>query len=167
LLQRLGINGDFAHAVAISIFFSPLESQRLNLGSRSEKYMTRIHQNVDEMLVRLTEESQGELELIRALGDAIRRVDEQLLRDVRNVTIQHEMRREAIVGELQTLATRLCALPARNAARATVAAIDQQPHTYEHPQVENVDNGTRGADWREAAQNINDDFEFSFNEPRH
>lgn len=125
--------------------------------------MTRIHQNVDEMLVRLTEEAQGEMELIRALGDAIRRVDEQLLREVRNVTIQHEMRREAIVGELQTLATRLCALPARNAARATVAAIDQQ-RPFEHPEVENT---AGGADWREAAQNINDDFEFTFQEPRH
>jgi hypothetical protein len=129
--------------------------------------MTRIHQNVDEMLVRLTEESQGEMELIRALGDAIRRVDEQLLREVRNVTIQHEMRREAIVGELQTLATRLCALPARNAARATVAAIDQQtPRAYEHAEIDNGPNGT-GADWREAAQNINDDFEFTFHEKRH
>lgn len=125
--------------------------------------MTRIHQNVDEMLVRLTEESHGEMELIRALGDAIRRVDEQLLREVRNVTIQHEMRREAIVGELQTLATRLCALPARNAARATVAAIDQ-PRPYAHPE---VDSTTGGADWREAAQNINDDFEFTFEEQRH
>ena len=130
--------------------------------------MTRIHQNVDEMLVRLTEESQGEMELIRALGDAIRRVDEQLLREVRNVTIQHEMRREAIVGELQTLATRLCALPARNAARATVAAIDQQtPRNYEHAEVDNGPNGTGGSDWREATQNISDDFEFTFHEQRH
>jgi hypothetical protein len=120
------------------------------------------------MLVRLTEESQGEMELIRALGDAIRRVDEQLLREVRNVTIQHEMRREAIVGELQTLATRLCALPARNAARATVAAIDQQsPRNYERVEVDNGPNGAGGADWREATQNINDDFEFTFHEHRH
>jgi hypothetical protein len=120
------------------------------------------------MLVRLTEESHGEMELIRALGDAIRRVDEQLLREVRNVTIQHEMRREAIVGELQTLATRLCALPARNAARATVAAIDQQPpRNYEHVEVDNGPNGTGGADWREATQNISDDFEFTFHEKRH
>lgn len=125
--------------------------------------MTRIHQNVDEMLVRLTEKSQGEMELIRALGDAMRRVDEQLLREVRNVTIQHEMRREAIVTELQTLATRLCALPARNAARTTVAAIDQQ-RPYEQPE---VDNSAGGADWREATQNINDDFEFTFQEQRH
>lgn len=129
--------------------------------------MTRIHQNVDEMLVRLTEESQGETELIRALGDAIRRVDEQLLREVRNVTIQHEMRREAIVGELQTLATRLLALPARNAARATVAAIDQQTRTYEQAEIEEASNSAGGADWRQATQNINDDFEFTFTEPRH
>jgi hypothetical protein len=133
----------------------------------AKKYMTRIHQNVDELLVRLTEESQGEMELIRALGDAIRRVDEQLLREVRNVTIQHEMRREAIVSELQTLATRLCALPARNAARATVAAIDQQTRTQEPAEIEAMPNNAGGADWRTATQNINDDFEFTFNEQRH
>jgi hypothetical protein len=132
--------------------------------------MTRLHQNVEEMLVRLTEDSQGEMELIRALGDAIRRVDEQLLREVRNVTVQHEMRREAIVGELHTLATRLCALPARNAAKATITTtIDQQAHTYEQEQeaIDATPNGNGGADWRQAAQNINDDFEFTFNEPRH
>ena len=130
--------------------------------------MTRLHQNVEEMLVRLTDDSHGEMELIRALGDAIRRVDEQLLREVRNVTVQHEMRREAIVGELHTLATRLCALPARNAAKATIATtIDQQAHTYEEETIDAAPNVNGGADWRQAAQNINDDFEFTFNEPRH
>jgi hypothetical protein len=130
--------------------------------------MTRLHQNVEEMLVRLTEDSRGEMELIRALGDAIRRVDEQLLREVRNVTVQHEMRREAIVGELQTLATRLCALPARNAAKATITTtIDQQAQAYDQEAIDATPNGNGGADWRQAAQNINDDFEFTFNEHRH
>lgn len=139
--------------------------------------MTRLHQNVEEMLVRLTEDSQGEMELVRALGDAIRRVDEQLLREVRTVTVQHEMRREAIMGELQTLATRLCVLPAPSAPKPSVTAIDQQARygqaaIDQQPQYRQEDmdlphNVNGGADWRQATQNISDDFEFTFNEPRH
>ena len=139
--------------------------------------MTRLHQNVEELLVRLTEDSQGEIELVRALGDAIRRVDEQLLREVRTVTVQHEMRREAILSELQTLATRLCVLPARSMPKPQVGAIDQhsqyeqaaidQRPRYETEEIDVPQNVNGGADWRQATQNITDDFEFTFNEPRH
>ncbi|MBA2127664.1 hypothetical protein DLM45_15745 [Hyphomicrobium methylovorum] len=139
--------------------------------------MTRLHQNVEELLARLTEDSQGEMELVRALGDAIRRVDEQLLREVRTVTVQHEMRREAILGELQTLAGRLCVLPAPSAQKPSVTAIDQQARyeqqaidrqpRYETQEIDAPHNVNGGADWRQATQNISDDFEFTFNEPRH
>jgi hypothetical protein len=130
--------------------------------------MTRLHQNVEEMLVRLTDDSKGELDLIRALGDAIRRVDDQLLREVRSVTLQHEIRREAILGELQTLATRLCALPMRNGVRASsIPTIDQQAHVQEQEAIEAAQSASGGADWRQATQNIGDDFEFAFDRPRH
>ncbi len=79
--------------------------------------MTGLHQNVEELLARLAENSRNELDLFRTLADAIRRVDENLLREVRSVTVQHELRREAILGELQNLTVRLCALPARRIRR--------------------------------------------------
>jgi hypothetical protein len=127
--------------------------------------MTSLHKNVDEMLARLAENSRGELDFMQRLSEAVRRVDEQLLREVRSVAIQHELRREAILGELQTLASRLCALPARSAPAASWAAIDQQGHAQNPVAI----NGG-GADWRQAAQNINDEpdeFDFAFQTHRH
>ena len=86
--------------------------------------MTNLSKNVEEMLSRLAENARTEQDFVRTLSDALRRVDEQLLRDVRNVSLQHELRREAILGELQELAVRLCALPVRGPSPA-VTTIDQ------------------------------------------
>ena len=97
------------------------------------------------------------------------RVDEHLLREVRSVTLQHEVRREAIFGELQNLATRLCSLPVMNGA-ASMAAIDRQTHTNGHAAIDAVQSNAGGADWRQAAQNINEDhdeFDFEFAAHRH
>ena len=131
--------------------------------------MTGLHQNIEDILARLLEKSRGELDLVRTLADAIRRVDEHLLREVRSVTLQHEVRREAIFGELQNLATRLCSLPVMNGA-ASMAAIDQQTHTNGHAAIDAVQSNAGGADWRQAAQNINEDhdeFDFEFATHRH
>lgn len=133
--------------------------------------MTDLSKNIEEMLSRLAENARTEQDFVRTLSDALRRVDEQLLRDVRNVSLQHELRREAILGELQELATRLCALPVRGPSPA-VAAIDQQDHHHHQIQgeIEPPPGMTAGADWRQAAQNMQnmtDEFDFSFNTPRH
>lgn len=126
--------------------------------------MAVLEQNIEEMLVRLNDNSRSEQNLVRALGDAIRRVDEQLLRDVRNISIQHELRREAILGELQALATRLCVLPSPGAAQQ---ALDhQQAHQAVPPALDGPH--APGGDWRQAAQNIDDELEFALNgHPRH
>lgn len=132
--------------------------------------MTDLSKNVEEMLSRLAENARTEQDFVRTLSDALRRVDEQLLRDVRNVSLQHELRREAILGELQELASRLCALPVRGPAQP-VQAIDQQDHHHQvQAEIEPPPGMAAGADWRQAAQNMqnmNDEFEFSFNAPRH
>jgi len=135
--------------------------------------MAALSKNVEEMLMRLAENARTEQDFVLTLSDAIRRVDEQLLRDVRNVALQHELRREAILGELQDLASRLCALPSR-APVQPVAAIDQQGYQQQQPghqardEIEAALNGQAGADWRQAAQNMHDEFEFTFNgQPRH
>jgi hypothetical protein len=131
--------------------------------------MTGLHQNIEDMLARLAENSRTELDLVRTLADAIRRVDEHLLREVRSVTLQHEVRREAIFGELQNLATRLCSLPAMNGG-APMAAIDQQTHNGRQAAIDAVQSNSGGADWRQATQNIPDDhdeFDFEFATHRH
>lgn len=93
--------------------------------------MTGLPQNVHDLLSRLNETSRHELDLVRDLSEAIRRVDDQLLKEVRSVTMLHELRREAIVSELQLLAQRLCVLPAREHHREPMKAIEQ-PHAP-HP----------------------------------
>ena len=127
--------------------------------------MTDLSKNVEDILSRLAENARTEHDFVRTLSDAIRRVDEQLLRDVRNVALQHELRREAILGELQELASRLCALPVRGPA-PTVTAVDQHGYPTQ-AEIEPPPGMTAGIDWYQAAQNINNEFDFSFNTPRH
>lgn len=131
--------------------------------------MTGMTKTVEEMLGRLENNSKSELNLVRALAEAIRRVDDQMLHELRNLSLQHELRRESILDELQTLATRLCHLPARPTPSAIRAAIDQPALAQKRANAQTVDaaempNGS-GADWRQAAQNIQDDLDLAFSVP--
>lgn len=136
--------------------------------------MTGLPENIEQMLQRLTENSKSELDIVRALADGIRRVDEQMLREVRAVALQHEVRREAIFGELQELASRLCVLPSRNVMTAInkrdyVSRVDNAPaaianghHTNGHHTNGHHVNG--GGDWRMAAQKIDDELSAIFDD---
>jgi hypothetical protein len=118
----------------------------------------------------LGENSRSEFDFIQRLSDAVRHVDEQLLREVYSVAIQHELRREAILGELQTLASRLCALPVRHGPTASRAASYQQAHAHNPVAIDAVQSNGGGADSRQAAQNIHDEpdeFDFAFQTRRH
>jgi hypothetical protein len=95
--------------------------------------MTVLSQNVEDMLKRLETHSKSELNLIRALSDAIRQVDEAALRELRDLTLTHELRRESILGELQMIAGRLCQLPAKPSS-AIKAAVDQPPLAHHKAQ---------------------------------
>lgn len=144
--------------------------------------MSALPQNVHDLLSRLNETSRHELDLVRELSDAIRRADDQLLKEVRSVTMLHELRREAIVSELQLLAQRLCALPAREPAREPVPALEQAPAAGRDPvPAQNVEASDdvvitieppatgRAGDWRQAAQRIDAELAQYFNGtgPRH
>ena len=122
--------------------------------------MTTLHQHLEEMRVRLAENSTSELAMVHARADALRRIDEKLLREVRTVTADHEVRRAAILGEMLTLATRLCALPDPHMAQPRPASIEQHAHTVVSDPM--MVNGMPG-DWRQAAKNIEDDLEYPFN----
>lgn len=123
--------------------------------------MTGLPENIEQMLQRLTENSKSELNIVRALADGIRRVDEQMLREVRQVALQHDVRREAIFGELQELASRLCVLPSRN----VMTAINNRDYTSKVPPAA-IANGTTngGGDWRMAAQKIDDELSAIFDD---
>jgi hypothetical protein len=148
--------------------------------------MTGLSQNVEDLLKRLETGSKSELNLIRALAEAIRQVDDQTLRELRNLSLHHELRRETILGELQVLAQRMCHLPSRPAS-SVKSTIDRPAFAKNDAVTDVADeitealngnalnasaNGSttsHGADWRQAARNIQDDLDLAFGAapPRH
>ncbi len=66
--------------------------------------MTKLRQYVEEMRVRLSELARDEQALVQALGDALNRLDQEVLGGVRTIATEHELRREDILGELRGLA---------------------------------------------------------------
>jgi hypothetical protein len=118
--------------------------------------MTGLPENIEQMLQRLMENSKSELDIVRQLADGIRDADDRMLREVRSVALQHDVRREAIFGELQELAARLCKLP----ARTILTPVNGRGYTRGHAAIEgrngHVD-AQSGGDWRQAAQKIDEE----------
>ncbi len=115
--------------------------------------MTKLLQHIEDMRARLKEVADNEQALVEALGDALDRLDQALLRDVRQITSAHETRREEILGELQGLASGI------GMFRAPLAA----PHAPENLPSYMPSGERRQAiapgDWRRATSAIEDELE--------
>lgn len=119
--------------------------------------MTKLVQHIEEMRARLCEIASSEQMLLKALGDALNRLDQQLLRDVRAVASEHEQRREEILGELQGLAASIGMFHAPlNAAPAAEELPSYMP-------AEAPKQAIAPGDWREATRNIGDEIDFHLN----
>ena len=122
--------------------------------------MTKMIQLVEEMRARLNQITDTEQALVRALGEALSRVDQKLLQDVRTITTDHESRRGVILHELQSLASRIGTFPP---AREQVPGLE-----FGNPVAKPVAavNGSRTplsrGDWRQAANNIEDELDIYF-----
>jgi hypothetical protein len=122
--------------------------------------MTKMTELVEEMRARLNQITDAEQALVRALAEALSRVDHKLLQDVRNISTDHESRRGAILHELQTLASRIGAFPA---AREQAPGLE-----FGNPAAKPIAaaNGNRNpfsrGDWRQAASNIEDELDIYF-----
>jgi hypothetical protein len=124
--------------------------------------MSKMIQLVDEMRTRLSEITEREQTLVRALGEALTRVDHRLLQDVRAITTDHEARRGAILSELQNLASRIGAFPA---PREPVAQLDHAEPALKPLAAANDRPPMFGrGDWRTAASNIEDELDIYFKE---
>jgi hypothetical protein len=122
--------------------------------------MSKMIQLVDEMRTRLNEVTEREQALVRALGEALTRVDHRLLQDVRSITSDHEARRGAILSELQSLAARIGAFPA---GREPVAQLNHAEPTAKPLAAANDRPPMFGrGDWRKAASNIEDELDVYF-----
>jgi len=135
--------------------------------------MGGLVQQIEEMRARMNELAAGEQELVRALGDALSRTDQKLMEDVRSAAADHEVRRGAILNELQSLAARMGALPGPREQYASMTEAPQRAvrpggadgalatpqDPYQDPYDDltvalGVPRLTRRGDWRQAAANI-------------
>jgi len=117
--------------------------------------MSKMIQLVEEMRTRLNEITDTEQALVRALAEALSRVDHKLLQDVRSITTEHESRRGLILHELQSLASRIGAFPP---AREAVPGLAYgEPHATPIAHANGNLPSFGGADWRQAASNIEDE----------
>jgi hypothetical protein len=153
--------------------------RQMGLQQTQRDAMTSLIQQIEEMRTRMNELAAGEQDLVRALGDALSRTDQKLLEDVRSVAADHEARRGAILNELQSLAARMGALPRppqqpyatlteapQRAVRLGGAdgALPRPQEPYDPSPVAPLDLppfgmpqlARGGADWRQAAANIED-----------
>ncbi len=130
--------------------------------------MTTHPKNIGDVLDRLTENSATELDAVERLANAIRRADERMLEEVRSVTLMHEARREAIFGELQHLANRLCALPTGHTVSDPIPVIHQPPLDATPVSI-GPQHAPCAGDWREATQRIDEEIDqyFGRSGPRH
>jgi len=108
--------------------------------------MRKLLQQLEEMHIRIAETATHEEALVKALGDALARLDEQLLSDVQSIASEHEVRRTAILGELHGLASSIGMFQIQRPAVTARADLESEP-TYI----------PSAGDWREAASNIPDD----------
>jgi hypothetical protein len=120
--------------------------------------MTKLYRHIEELRARLSEIASSEKVLVKAFGEALDRLDRQLLRDVRQVASDHEARREAILGELQGLAAGIGMFHAPLRADPQP---EQLPRYYTAEEA--VAPTTAPGDWREATRNIGDEFGFPLN----
>lgn len=124
--------------------------------------MTTLLQQIEEMRQHVNELADGEHSLVKALGEALSRTDQKLLQDVRQVAVEHEMRRGLILNELQSLASRIGMF---TPAHEPVAKLEEAPPRNLAPYELN-DQSSHGivrGDWRQAASNIHDDLEYHLN----
>jgi hypothetical protein len=120
--------------------------------------MSKMMELVEQMLARVKQTTDAEQALVRALGDALSRVDRKLLQDVRNITAEHETRRGAMLHELQGLASRIGEFPV---PREEVSELEYANPAARHVAATNSDYPPRAQsrDWRQAANNIGDELD--------
>lgn len=136
--------------------------------------MAHLSQKLAEMHRRIAESTQEEQALIRALDAALNHVDEKLLAEIRQVTAHHEVRRAAILTELQHLAGRLCTIPVSAGEPLTAIEADARPahaegqtngHQHQNGAAHAAGSTHAPGNWRIAAQNIQDDLDFYTDPP--
>ena len=97
-----------------------------------ELAMKTLQQEIEDLRAHVKDLTATERALVKALGDELRRSDEELLHAIRTVAAEHEERRNVILFELQALAASAGLLPQplpeRDTALAKHSATVDQHH---------------------------------------
>jgi hypothetical protein len=150
---------DFDEAAAVRALLASLKfvldclhkvTSQIGWQQKQRDAMTSLIEQIEEMRSRMNALAAGEQGLVTALGEALARADQKLLQDVRSVAAEHEVRRGAILSELQSLAARMGALP--RPPQEPYAALTETPVNV--PPREIVPLARGGGDWRQAAAQI-------------
>ena len=112
---------------------------------------TTLVEQIEEMRIRMHEQSRHEQDLVNALGLALKRSDDKLLTAIRSIAIEHESRREGVMNELVALAARMGTLPLSQGP-ATIR--DDAPLSLRSDEANRPISRTR--DWRQAMANLPD-----------
>ena len=132
--------------------------------------MTDAKAQLEAMQRRIEKMAAREEMLVEALNDALSKADRKLLDDVRALTLEHEARRSVILGELQSLATRIGAFPVSakpietieyEAADSPRAAADVGATVARPCGV--GDPSAQGGDWRAATRRIAEELSLAVN----
>ena len=110
--------------------------------------MTTLLQQIEEMRVHVKDLASHERRLVKALGDELKRADEELLHSIRNVAVEHEVRRSSIMTELQMLAANVGLLPSPPKLLAAVESASRDSSKFA---VRHNDLPTMRQDWQQAA----------------
>jgi hypothetical protein len=119
--------------------------------SQMAKALTELTPHIDEMRTKLAQTADHERSLTDALSDALKRMDQETLQNVRNISAEHEARRAGIMIELQALAASIGTL---QPAREPVESAAQQQIDYGHQYTPPPTSG----DWRQATRNVDGEF---------
>jgi len=92
--------------------------------------MTSLIAQIEQLRLQIKQVSSDEHTLVNELSSTLKEADEKLLRDVRLVAAEHEVRRCGILRELEMLASRLSLFPRRRKASIAVP----EPHLHLSPQ---------------------------------
>jgi hypothetical protein len=114
--------------------------------------LTELTPHINEMRTKLSQTAEHERSLVQALSDALKRMGQETLQNVRNIGAEHEARRAGIMIELQALAASIGTF---QPSREPVEPATQQQIHYGHQYTPPPTSG----DWRQATRNVDGEFE--------
>ena len=123
--------------------------------------MRELLKQLEEMHMRIAETATSEETLVKALADALNRLDQQLLADVQSIATEHEVRRGAILEELQGLAAGIGMFRAPLPAVAARRDLEPEVTSYVSPNEQQY--AISAGDWRQATSNIRDELDVPAN----